>query len=92
MLGWEFPPYISGGLGTACFGLTKAMDQLGMPVVFVLPRANPIRLCDGRMTTIDWDETASISARRFRHIRFRPVPAMLMPYIAPGVSRHRWGW
>ena len=30
MLGWEFPPYISGGLGTACHGLTKAMDKLGL--------------------------------------------------------------
>jgi len=38
MLGWEFPPYISGGLGTACFGLTKALDALGHEVVFVLPR------------------------------------------------------
>ena len=47
MLGWEFPPFISGGLGTACFGLTKAMDRLGMPVIFVLPRAKPIRLAAG---------------------------------------------
>ncbi len=38
MLGWEFPPFISGGLGTACYGLTKAMDQLGMKVTFVLPK------------------------------------------------------
>jgi len=38
MLGWEFPPFISGGLGTACYGLTKAMDQLGVEVIFVLPR------------------------------------------------------
>ena len=37
MLGWEFPPFISGGLGTACYGLTKAMDQLGIEVTFVLP-------------------------------------------------------
>jgi glycosyltransferase involved in cell wall biosynthesis len=42
MLGWEFPPFISGGLGTACFGLTKAMSQLGnVDVTFVLPQ--PIR-------------------------------------------------
>ena len=39
MLGWEFPPFISGGLGTACYGLTKALDQLGVKVTFVLPRA-----------------------------------------------------
>ena len=29
MLGWEFPPAISGGLGTACHGLTRAMDARG---------------------------------------------------------------
>jgi glycogen synthase len=39
MLGWEFPPFISGGLGTACYGLTKALDRLGHEVVFVLPKA-----------------------------------------------------
>lgn len=38
MLGWEFPPFISGGLGTACYGLTKAMDRLGHRVQFVLPK------------------------------------------------------
>ncbi|GAF70363.1 unnamed protein product, partial [marine sediment metagenome] len=38
MLGWEFPPFISGGLGTACYGLTRAMDQLGISVTFVLPK------------------------------------------------------
>lgn len=38
MLGWEFPPFISGGLGTACYGLTKAMSKLDVGVTFVLPR------------------------------------------------------
>ncbi|HVZ94863.1 MAG TPA: glycosyltransferase [Phycisphaerales bacterium] len=39
MLGWEFPPFISGGLGTACYGLTRALDRLGHDVVFVLPKS-----------------------------------------------------
>lgn len=39
MLGWEFPPFISGGLGTACYGLTRALDRLGHEVVFVLPKS-----------------------------------------------------
>jgi glycogen(starch) synthase len=39
MLGWEFPPYISGGLGTACYGLTKAMSARGTDVLFVLPKS-----------------------------------------------------
>jgi len=38
MLGWEFPPYISGGLGTACYGLTRALDAAGHEITFVLPR------------------------------------------------------
>ena len=38
MLGWEFPPYISGGLGTACYGLTKALSEQGAEIAFVLPR------------------------------------------------------
>src|SRR5262245_25553676 len=38
MLGWEFPPFISGGLGTACHGLTKALDRRNVDVTFVLPK------------------------------------------------------
>jgi glycosyltransferase involved in cell wall biosynthesis len=41
MLGWEFPPFISGGLGTACYGLTKAMAGEGIDITFVLPTAHP---------------------------------------------------
>lgn len=39
MLGWEFPPHISGGLGTACFGLTQGLQHHGVEVLFVIPRA-----------------------------------------------------
>jgi glycosyltransferase involved in cell wall biosynthesis len=40
MFGWEFPPHISGGLGTACYGLTKGLAQLNdIDVTFVVPKA-----------------------------------------------------
>lgn len=39
MFGWEFPPHISGGLGTACYGLTKSMTRKGIEILFVVPRA-----------------------------------------------------
>ena len=39
MFGWEFPPHISGDLGTACLGLTKAMLRQGVEIIFVVPRA-----------------------------------------------------
>lgn len=38
MLGWEFPPHISGGLGTACAGLTHALEQEQVDVLFVVPK------------------------------------------------------
>lgn len=40
MFGWEFPPHISGGLGTASYGLTKGMSTLeDLEVIFVVPKA-----------------------------------------------------
>jgi glycosyltransferase involved in cell wall biosynthesis len=40
MFGWEFPPHISGGLGTASYGLTKGMATLeNLEVIFVVPKA-----------------------------------------------------
>ena len=39
MFGWEFPPHILGGLGTASFGLTKGMAENGdMDITFVIPK------------------------------------------------------
>lgn len=40
MFGWEFPPHISGGLGTACYGLTKGLTELNdINITFVVPKA-----------------------------------------------------
>ncbi len=39
MFGWEFPPHISGGLGTACFGLTKGLAYHDVDIIFVVPKA-----------------------------------------------------
>jgi glycogen(starch) synthase len=37
MFGWEFPPYMSGGLGTACLGITRALVDDRVEVLFVMP-------------------------------------------------------
>ena len=39
MFGWEFPPHIAGGLGTACYGMTRGLAQHGVKVIFVMPKA-----------------------------------------------------
>ncbi len=38
MLGWEYPPHISGGLGTACEGLTTALAERGIEIDFLVPK------------------------------------------------------
>lgn len=39
MFGWEFPPHILGGLGTASYGLTRGMAEQGdMQITFVIPK------------------------------------------------------
>lgn len=42
MLGWEFPPFISGGLGVHCFELTKALGDRGIFIDFYMPKSVPI--------------------------------------------------
>ncbi len=37
--GWEFPPSKNGGLGVACHGLTRELLDVGVEVIFVLPRS-----------------------------------------------------
>jgi glycogen(starch) synthase len=40
MFGWEFPPLITGGLGTACHGLSTSLARLVEKITFVLPKVN----------------------------------------------------
>jgi len=74
MLGWEFPPYISGGLGTACHGLTRAMSDLGTEIVFVLPTAN-----------VTESLSRTTASPQGGQIEFRQIPsAIVSPYASCG--------
>src|ERR1700710_33471 len=90
MLGWEFPPFISGGLGTACYGLTKAMSGLGTDVIFVLPRpvATPfsthVRLVSPRPGSPLASPMTEFRLDEFDRVTFRTVDAQLSPYRRPG--------
>jgi glycosyltransferase involved in cell wall biosynthesis len=86
MLGWEFPPYISGGLGTACYGLTKAMDKLGIKVTFVLPRADIIYPI-GSVRMLGAEEFETSISSQFTNVRFRVIPSTLRPYVSVGAHQ-----
>ncbi len=46
MLGWEFPPFKSGGLGTYLYGFTKELSKLGVEITFIMPYTGKKIKCD----------------------------------------------
>lgn len=83
MLGWEFPPYISGGLGTACYGLTKALSEQGTEIAFVLP--HPIQSpYSGHVRLLTSDSVCHwTGGGSFAGVRFHPLNVAMYPYGDP---------
>ena len=42
MFGWEYPPHITGGLGTACYWLANSLTEKGVQINFLAPGSNDI--------------------------------------------------
>ncbi len=82
MLGWEFPPFNTGGLGTACYGITKGLTNNGVKVTFVLPRI-PKRFKEKNSLEIkkESERLNIIIAEEETNIKKIIVPALLIPYI-----------
>jgi len=70
MFGWEFPPFNSGGLGTACLGLTKALSHSGTNVLFVLPKK--VGVSSNYMKMLFADNS---------NVKFKNVDTLLYPYL-----------
>ena len=71
MFGWEFPPHNSGGLGVACFGLTKGLAQSGGEIIFVLPKHMSV---SSPFVRIVFGDLAA------PHILVRSIRSLLSPY------------
>ncbi|MHC4194790.1 MAG: glycosyltransferase family 4 protein, partial [Planctomycetota bacterium] len=90
MLGWEFPPFISGGLGTACYGLTKAMNQLDIEITFVLPRmfagqyATHVKLRNPDLLS------STFKIDEFAKTTFHTVNSPLQAYLTPGLYQRQF--
>ncbi|HEV2292773.1 MAG TPA: glycosyltransferase [Tepidisphaeraceae bacterium] len=96
MLGWEFPPFISGGLGTACYGLTKAMSSIGTDIMFVLPRpvstpfSTHLRLVSPHQNSPLASPSTEFRLDEFEHVTFRTVGANITdPYQTPADYQHK---
>jgi len=42
MLGWEFPPFMAGGLGIHCLELTRGLSRMGVDIDFYMPHMKSI--------------------------------------------------
>lgn len=87
MFGWEFPPHITGGLGTACFGMTKGLLKNGVEVLFVVPKAygdesqEAVRLINASDVSIDIRKTEELEF--WKNITYLEVNSSLVPYVGP---------
>jgi glycogen(starch) synthase len=88
MFGWEFPPHISGGLGTACYGLAKGLHAVGdVEILFVVPRAhgdedNSIARLIGANEISLGDKIRDFRAF-LKKINFIEIESNLIPYTSP---------
>lgn len=87
MFGWEFPPHISGGLGTACYGLSKALAQSGTEVLFVVPRlkgnehGGPYKLIDA--SEIERAGGYAFTKHNLPGVTEIAIQSALRPYTSP---------
>lgn len=76
MFGWEFPPHHSGGLGVACYGLTRAMNQLGNEVTFVMPKKLAVGAPWAKFVFADMPT-----------VQMRAIDSIITPYVTSTKSR-----
>ncbi len=87
MFGWEFPPHIAGGLGTASYGLTRGLAKHGIEVIFVVPKAygdEDQRFV--RVVTASEIETPFGDTREqdvWEKLTFIHIDSNMVPYVAP---------
>jgi glycosyltransferase involved in cell wall biosynthesis len=88
MFGWEFPPHISGGLGTASYGLTKGMATLDdLEVIFVVPKAfgdedqTKVRLIGANQVHVAFKQVFYKGSKR--PIERIEVSSKIVPYTDP---------
>ena len=89
MFGWEFPPHIAGGLGTACYGMTRGLARNGVDVSFVVPHAYGdedqrfIRVVNASDVEAVYGATESGADDILDKISFIHIDSNMVPYISP---------
>jgi len=86
MFGWEFPPHITGGLGTASYGLVKGLLKQHVDVTFVVPKAYGDEDKNVRIVNAS-DIHLNIFDEHFdeiqKHLHYIEINSKLVPYQTP---------
>ena len=87
MFGWEFPPHIAGGLGTASYGLTRGLAKHGIEVIFVVPKAYGdedqrfVRVVNASEIETPFGDTREQDV--WEKLTFIHIDSNMVPYVAP---------
>ena len=91
MFGWEFPPHIAGGLGTACYGMTRGLARNDVEVIFVMPRASGdederfVKVINASDVEARYSTGSTVEGADdiMRKISFIHIDSNMVPYISP---------
>ena len=91
MFGWEFPPHIAGGLGTACYGMTRGLARNDVEVIFVMPRASGdederfVKVINASDIEARYSTGSTVEGADdiMRKISFIHIDSNMVPYISP---------
>ena len=91
MFGWEFPPHIAGGLGTACYGMTRGLARNDVEVIFVMPRASGdederfVKVINASDIEARYSSGSTVEGADdiMRKISFIHIDSNMVPYISP---------
>ena len=89
MFGWEFPPHIAGGLGTACYGMTRGLARNGVEVIFVMPRAfgdedqSFVRVVNASDVETQFAAEEGGDEEFWKKLSFIQIDSNMIPYVSP---------
>ncbi len=89
MFGWEFPPHIAGGLGTACYGMTRGLARNDVEVIFVMPKASGdederfVKVVNASDVEALYGDVTSGAEDILKKMTFIHIDSNMVPYISP---------
>ncbi|MBN2351446.1 MAG: glycosyltransferase [Spirochaetales bacterium] len=87
MFGWEYPPFLSGGLGTACYGITQGLSNNNVEVKLILPsRRGIVPETKTNIEILGADEivmTEEFKSMLEKTLSFQKGTEMLSPFLSP---------